>query len=373
MHAFKYELKILLRDKILVFWTMIFPLLLATFFNLAFSNLISSESLEAIDVAIVENVENKDFKTVIDSLSKKGDDQLLNVTYTNHKNAQQLLEDEEISGYYVMGDKIDVYINENGINQTILKTVVDEYYQTTSTYTNIAELNPQALMSGVLNSVDMAKDNFKDESNANTDLTVIYFYTLIGMTCLYAGFWGLRVTNKTEANLSRQGTRLTISPTKKWKSLLSGMLAGFLIHYVEMLILMAYLVFGLHIDFGNQIGYILLLMAVGSFVGLAIGNLVGNGLKCKQDTKITIVSMSSLALSFFAGMMIIDLKYLIQENFPIAAFINPVNLITDALYALYYYTTNERYFINILCLLGIGIVISLISLFLARGKQYDSI
>lgn len=373
MQAFKYELKILLRDRILVFWTMIFPLLLATFFNLAFSNLTSSENLEAIDVAIVENTENKDFKTIIDSLSKNDDNQLLNVSYTNQEKAKQLLEDEKISGYYVVGNTIDIYINENGINQTILKTIVDEFYQTTSTYTNIAELNPEVFMNGVLHSVDLTKDNFKDESSSNTDLTVIYFYTLIGMTCLYAGFWGLRVTNKTEANLSRQGTRLTISPTKKWKKLLSGMLAGFIIHYVEMLVLMAYLVFILKIDFGNQVSYILLLMAVGSFVGLAIGNLVGNGLKCKEDTKVTVVSMSSLALSFFAGMMIIDLKYLIQENFPIAAFINPVNLITDALYALYYYTANERYFINILCLLAIGIVISLISLLLARGKQYDSI
>lgn len=373
MHAFKYELKILLRDKILIFWTMIFPLLLATFFNLAFSNLTSSENFEAIDIAVVEKVENTNFKTMIDGLSKKGDNQLLKVQYTSLDKAQDLLNEEEISGYYVMDTKISVYINDNGINQTILKTVVDEFYQTTSTYTNIAKINPQALVSGVLQSVDLTKDNFQEISNNNTDLTVIYFYTLIGMTCLYAGFWGLRVTNKTEANLTRQGTRLAVSPTKKWKSLLSGMLAGFLIHYVEMLVLTAYLVFGLGINFGSQIGYILLLMAVGSFVGLTIGNLVGNGLKCKQDTKVTIVSMSSLALSFFAGMMIIDLKYLIQENFPIAAYINPVNLITDALYALYYYTTNERFFINILCLLGIGIVISLVSLFLARGKQYDSI
>ena len=373
MHLFKYELKILLRDRILIFWTMIFPLLLATFFNLAFSNLTSSENFEKIDLAIVENQENTDFKTVINSLSKDDDNQLIKPQYTTLDKAKELLKEEDISGYYIIDDTIQVVIDENGINQTILKTIVDEYYQTTSTFTNVYELNPQAFVSGVLNTVDLSKDNFQERATNNTDLTVIYFYTLIGMTCLYAGFWGLRVTNKNEANLSRQGTRVTVSPTKKWKTLLVGMIAGFIVHYVMMLVLMAYLIFGLQVDFGNQIGYILLLTGVGSFVGLALGNLVGNGLKCKEDTKITVISMTSLALSFFAGMMIIDLKYLILDKFPIAAYINPVSLITDALYALYYYTTNDRFFTNILCLLAIGIVVTLVSLFVARGKKYDSI
>lgn len=373
MHLFKYELKILLRDRILVFWTMIFPLLLATFFNLAFSNLTSSENFKAIDLAVVQQQEKEDFKTVITSLSKDDENKLVNIQYTTKQKAQYLLEEEEISGYYIIDKDIEVVVNSSGINQTILKTIVDEYYQTTSTYTNIYQLNPQVFMSGVLEKVDLSKDNFQEQNENNLDLTVIYFYTLIGMTCLYAGFWGLKVTNKTEANLSRKGTRVAISPTNKWKTLLVGMLAGFIIHYFDMLVLMAYLVFALQIDFGSQVGYILLLMAVGSFVGLAIGNLVGNGLKCKEDTKITVISMSSLALSFFSGMMVIDLKYLIQENFPIVAFINPVNLITDALYALYYYTTTDRFFLNILCLLVIGAVISLISYLLSRGKQYDSI
>ena len=38
-HNFKYNLKILLRDHALVFWTLAFPLILATFFSLAFSNI----------------------------------------------------------------------------------------------------------------------------------------------------------------------------------------------------------------------------------------------------------------------------------------------------------------------------------------------
>ena len=53
-HNFKYNLKILLHDYALIFWTLAFPLIMATFFNLAFSNIESSEKLEVIDIAVVE-------------------------------------------------------------------------------------------------------------------------------------------------------------------------------------------------------------------------------------------------------------------------------------------------------------------------------
>lgn len=373
MQEFKYQFKILRRNKIMLFWTFLFPIILATFFNLAFSNLTNSEGFDVINIAVVENQENIEFKTLIESLSTKGKDQLLDVQYVSLDKAQSLLEDDDISGYLTIDKEIEITVSETGINQTIIQTVVNNYYQVSSTMTNIGELNPSAFATGVLNDLQLDKNNFNEISNDNVDLTVIYFYTLIGMNCMYGGFWGLMVTTNIEANLSRQGTRITMAPTSKTKVLGTGILAGFLCQYASMVILLGYLVFGLGISFGNQIGLILLLMAVGSFVGIAMGTLIGNALKVKLDTKISVNTMVSMACSFFAGMMVIDMKYLVQEYFPIAAYINPVNLVTDALYSLYYYTTYDRYYFNILCLLGIGVVFSIISLYMMRKKKYDSI
>ena len=44
LHIFGNRLKCLLRDKENVFWTMLFPILLAVFFNLALSNVNAGES-----------------------------------------------------------------------------------------------------------------------------------------------------------------------------------------------------------------------------------------------------------------------------------------------------------------------------------------
>ena len=58
-HNFKYTFKVLLKNKALIFWTFIFPILLGTFFKMAFSNIESSEQFSAIKIAIVDNEEYK--------------------------------------------------------------------------------------------------------------------------------------------------------------------------------------------------------------------------------------------------------------------------------------------------------------------------
>ena len=60
IHNLKYSLKTLLKNKMLIFWTFAFPIILGTFFKLAFSNIENSEKLDIIDIAIVDNQELED-------------------------------------------------------------------------------------------------------------------------------------------------------------------------------------------------------------------------------------------------------------------------------------------------------------------------
>ena len=64
VHNFKYSLKILFKNKGLLFWTFIFPIILGTLFNLAFSNIEKTETFNKIDVAITQN-NNSYIKVVI--------------------------------------------------------------------------------------------------------------------------------------------------------------------------------------------------------------------------------------------------------------------------------------------------------------------
>ena len=71
-HNFKYSLKVLFKNKALIFWTFAFPIILGIFFNMAFSNIENSEKLKVIDIAIIDNQEfneNEIFKQVFQNLS----------------------------------------------------------------------------------------------------------------------------------------------------------------------------------------------------------------------------------------------------------------------------------------------------------------
>ena len=53
IHNLRYNIKILFNNKVLIFWTFIFPIILGVFFNMAFSNIESDEMLMVISYLIL--------------------------------------------------------------------------------------------------------------------------------------------------------------------------------------------------------------------------------------------------------------------------------------------------------------------------------
>ena len=95
IHNFKYTFKTLFRNKMLIFWTFAFPIILGTFFNMAFSNIENSEKLKIINIAIVDNDEFKNnfiwqeaFQTLSDV---ENEERLFNTKYVTKEEAKQLL------------------------------------------------------------------------------------------------------------------------------------------------------------------------------------------------------------------------------------------------------------------------------------------
>jgi ABC-2 type transport system permease protein len=193
------------------------------------------------------------------------------------------------------------------------------------------------------------------------------------MVCIYGGLFGIDAINESEANLTKRGARINVAQTHKLKVLLASLLVALIVHFSEVLLTIAYLVFVLGIDFGNKIGYILVLALFGSLAGITFGAMVGAVSNKKESTKIGILMSSTMLWSFLSGMMMVDIKYIIAEKVPIIAAINPVNMITDGLYALYYYNTLDRYNYNIISLIVFSLTMITLIYFMIRRKSYDSI
>lgn len=395
-HNFKYTLKRLLKDKMLIFWTFAFPLILGTFFKMAFSNIEEKEKLELINIAIVNNEEfenNIYFKEVFKNLSNKNNkERLFKTKYVSESKANNLLQKDKISGYIVLKNTPKVVVINNGINETIIKQVVDEISSQekiikdiinieTSNYLNndlfkknsISNDFSSSIYKKALKTIENSSIKLNDTSNKNLSYTMIEFYTLIAMGCLYGGILGMVAINQTLANMSRSGKRVAISPTSKLKLILSSSIASYLIQLIGVFLLFIYTIFILKVDYGNNLFYVIFLIFLGCLAGLSQGVGVATISKSCENTKTGILIGTTMLGCFLSGMMGITMKYIIDKNLPIINMINPANMITDAFYTLYYYSTPDRFYYNIISLLifsGIMIFISVLSL---RRKKYDSI
>lgn len=377
-HNLKYNLLFLLKNKTLIFWTFAFPIIMATLFNLAFSDIEENEKLTTLNISIINNEEyNNDL--ILKTTFKTLENDLFNIEYTSLYNARKLLEEKKIIGYLnKTKDDIELVVNKNGMEETIFKYVVDEIIilQTlfssniTSDYSN--NLNYQDWYQKILTKIN-EKINVIDTSPKQLSYTMIEYYTLIAMTCLYGGIIGMYSVNNVLANMSKKGCRISLSPVKKTTLFLSSVIASFIIEVIGVSLLFLYTRFIIGVDYGNNILPILLIALIGSLAGLTMGMAISSLTKKNENTKIGVIISITMICSFFSGMMGITMKYIIDKNIPIINLINPANMITDGLYSLYYYPTMERYWFNIISLLIFSLIMILISVVELRRQKYDSI
>lgn len=131
--------------------------------------------------------------------------------------------------------------------------------------------------------------NIKDISNSNLSYTMIEFYTLIAMTCLYGGILGMVAINQNLANMSSKGKRVSVAPTSKGKVIFSSLLAGYLTQLIGLALLFIYTVFVLKVDYGTNLPLIVLLGMVGSLAGLSMGLAIATMIKANDNLKTGIV------------------------------------------------------------------------------------
>lgn len=391
IHNFKYAFKTLFKNRMLIFWTFAFPIILGTLFNMAFSNIENSEKLDIINIAIINNDDfenNEAFKTSFEELSdENNEDRLFNTQYTTEEKAKELLDNGEIVGYMKLKeDKPILTFTTSGINETIFKYVTEEIEQTSDIIKNLSETETQKqITSGNYNInyeeiynkvIELAKEDevkLKNISNSNLSYTMIEFYALIAMTCLYGGMLSMISINQTLANMSNKGKRIAVSPTKKGTIILSSLLASYIAQLIGLAILFVYTLFVLKVDYGDNTCLIILLAMIGSFAGLTLGTFVGTLFKTNENAKTGILIALTMFWCYLSGMMGITMKYVVDKNVPIINKINPASMITDGLYSLYYYDTFDRYWFNIISLLIFAFVLMLISFFSLRRQKYDSI
>lgn len=383
IHNFKYSLKVLFRNKALMFWSFAFPIVLGLLFNLAFKDIEKSETFSAIDIAIVDSDEfNNDpiYKETYKSLGE-GEERLFNISYVSKEKADKLLDDKEISGYLEFNDGAVITVNQSGINETILRFVVDEVESNKEIITSLIEerlkyaklKDINAVIDEIKNKVINTNVSVNDTTKDNMSYTMIEYYTLIAMTVLYGGTISMYITNKRLANMGSVGKRTSVASIKKGTILISSLLASYVVQILELVLLFIFTIFVLHVDYGSNILPIIMLSLVGSLAGLSLGVAVSVLFKSNENAKIGILIAITMAGCFLSGMMGITMKYIVDTYAPIVNMINPASLVTDGFYTLYYYGVESRFYRDLVSLLIFSGFMILISYKGLRRQKYDAI
>lgn len=373
-HNFKYSLKNAFRQKEFLFWILAFPIILGTFFYVAFNSMYEKESMfNKIPVAIVENTENTAFKEVIKELSS-GEDAMFDSKFTDSQTALDMLKTNDISGIINVDSELSLTVSNDGIKQTIIKSFLDQYQIRESIIMETVNNNPQNLQSVIdAMSQEINCNESLSLSNGNMDTYIQYFYNLIAMAAFFGSISGLYIAINNQGNLSAIAARKCISPTNKLTSITASLLASFVAQLICVSIGITYILFILKVDMGDKIPMVYLSGAVGSLTGVTMGFFIGSFGRLNQNMKMAI-SMSVTMLScFLSGLMLGNMKSVIEMYVPIVNRINPAALISDLFYCLNIYNDYRRYTEKFVTLLILSVVFTIGGFLLTRRKKYASL
>lgn len=388
LHLYKTRLKILLKSKTVIFWSLMFPFILGTLFYFAFSNIMEKEEgINTVPVAItttknsgssIKELHKSDtlsyFFTMADTLS---DEEYITAKEMDYQKGIKALKKGSIKGIITLDEKdgtVSLIVNDKGTDETILKMILDTYKRNTAILTEIGTDNPEKLQQAI--KALFGDTSFRKELplNANNaDVYAQYFFALIAMTCFYGANFGLENTKQIQADQSMVGARRSISPTRKMMAVLSDFCAAFSIEMGIYVFILLYLTQILGVNMGNDWGRLILIGACGSAFGVSLGYFIGVFLKGDFNFKESMMQVFVLVPNFFAGLMVGNMKYLMEQNMPILNRINPAAIISDSFQ--YTSATNDvaKFKVCIVSLTAWSVLLFVGSILVLRREKYANL
>ncbi|MCI8484850.1 MAG: ABC transporter permease [Lachnospiraceae bacterium] len=392
---YRYSLMRTMRQKITIFWNLIFPILLGTLFQIAFGNYTDKTIMfHQIPVAYVEGEEaDENFTMLLDTLETENE--LIQVQSVEEKEAERLLEEDKVKGIFYNGriletggkreekekvkteeEGLEIFltVKEEGISQSILSIILEQFERTRATFTRIGKENPAAIQEAA-KVLEEECQYLKEGSVMDTPANSVtdYFYSLIAMHCLMGATIGLMSATEFKANLNPLGTRRVVTGTRRFGILLPDLAANITIQFFYMLFFIGYLTYVLDVHLGDRWGLLLLTVLMGDILGIVLGFLIGVLGKLRYNVKEGLCIMIMMVSSFFSGLMMAGMLRVVETYAPFFNRINPAALIVRALYSLNIYDTYDQY---IRCMGNMLLLILILgggAFGLVRRERYASI
>ena len=379
LHLFRYRFVQTIRNFSNMFWALLFPIILGTLFYLSFGSAVLESTGESrwdeIKVAVVKDTDPSENAQAFEGFLTQMDGETLDIQdISTESEALSALNEETISGIFYVRDTPSLTVAKNGLNESILTSVLESYNQNAAMFREIAMTHPEKLPDA-LDAMNDYRNTTVEVSLGGKDLNpnVQYFFALVAYACLSGAFLGVQSSIDGQANISALGARRSITPTHKLTLILIDMAVLFIIHFFNILILCLYITHVLGISLGNDVGALLLVDFMGSMIGICLGVAIGCLARISYGMKIGVCVLFTLFPGFLAGLMFGNMKNIIELHCPIINRINPAAVLSDAFYCMGIYNDMER-FTRCLVILAVMSTLLLTVAFLGiRRERYDSI
>lgn len=264
------------------------------------------------------------------------------------------------------------------VNRAILESVATSYLQRVALIEDLSAHDPVALSdpTTIENALGLSV-SVREVSltHAQPDSMVRFYYALLGMASIFAAqlagesVWHLQPTS------SAAGARRTVSSTSRMRLLIPTIGACWAISTTFLAIAFGYICLTAHIDFSGREGLCLVGIAASSLLSCGIGALVGAlpG-RMGSDSRRGILTALTCLLSLFAGLYgepTMELADTIAQALPAATWLNPVCLIRDLFYTVYYYDTLVPFSLRLAACAGIAAVLLAVSAACMRRSAHE--
>lgn len=264
------------------------------------------------------------------------------------------------------------------VNRAILESVATSYLQSEALIEELATHDPMALSdpTTIENALGLSV-SVREVSltHAQPDSMVRFYYALLGMASIFAAqlagesVWHLQPTS------SAAGARRTVSSTSRMRLLIPTIGACWAISTTFLAIAFGYICLTAHIDFSEREGLCLVGIAAASLLSCGIGALVGAlpG-RMGSDSRRGVLTALTCLLSLFAGLYgepTMELADTVAHVFPAATWLNPVCLIRDLFYTVYYYDTLVPFSLRLAACAGIAAVLLAVSAACMRRSAHE--
>ena len=396
---FTYYLRKPLRDKAYIFWSLAFPILLMTCFNVTFMGPAKGEidfkpvKSTMIRIDSGESAFAEEFKGVLTNLADAEEVRKSSMGYdhavielietTSQEEAEKKILDKDLEVLFLVNGKeetVSVKVGD-GANMTTLmvaRSITESYKRNYTIMKDAAMTAPdkmEAVMKSITESISVMKpkSTYLGDNEHSANVYLWYFYSTIVMGMFFNVTAGIHTVFDIQGNLSGYGMRTSVSPKKKWKILLSAFMARYALSCAITFFALTVMNRFFDVPLGNRFPHIILFVLVGNLFAMSLGCMFGlftKGDENQRDNKATALIMISV---FLSGEMIVQLPGLLEKFCPIVNRINPATIMNFAFFRLVNYPTLNGFWMNMIKISLATVVFMMISILKLRREKYAAL